>query len=155
MKREKIQDKFLKQPYYEGGDKALKDFITQNLRYPSDSFKSGVEGDVHLRYDIDYKGVVTDVKIIGGPDQHCNDEAIRLVKLLRFIVPKTPRHLKVTFHKTITIHFRINQSNKIVKEDTTTADAHQSTLSYSFVPHQPVAKPEFKKPEMYNYIIKI
>ncbi len=155
MKKEKIQDKLIKQPYYEGGDRALKEFISQHLQYPPDSQKNGIAGDVHLRYEIDYKGVVTDVKIIGGLDPLCNEEAIRVVKLLRFIVPKTPRHLKVTFHKTITIHFRVNESIKIVTEDITASASHQPAIAYSYIISPPKVNQEIKKPETYHYNIKV
>ncbi len=110
MKKERREDSFIKQPYYTGGDQALKDFINMHLRYPELSQANKVEGDVHIRYDINHKGEVTDTKIIGGLDELCNEEAVRVVKMLRFIVPKTPRHLKVTFHKNIRIHFHIHET---------------------------------------------
>ena len=94
MKKRKADDNFIKQPYYEGGDKAMKEFIGTHLRYPDLSRNANTEGEVHLKYEIDYKGIVTDVKLIGGLDQYCNDEAIRVIRMLRFIVPKIPKHLK-------------------------------------------------------------
>lgn len=107
MKKERKEDQFIKQPYYKGGNKALQEFISGQLKYPSLSMKNKVEGDVHIRYAINHKGIVTDINIIGGLDEACNDEASRVVRLLRFEVPKTPRNLRVTFHKTIRIHFRL------------------------------------------------
>lgn len=106
MKKERKDDSFIKQPFYKGGEQSLKDFLRKNLVYPSSSLKNQIEGDVHIRYDIDYKGRVIDAKIISGLDKECNEEALRVVRLLTFIVPKNPRGLKVTFHKTIRIHFR-------------------------------------------------
>ena len=38
MKKERKDDSFLKQAYYKGGDTALKEFISQNLKYP-ESYK--------------------------------------------------------------------------------------------------------------------
>jgi TonB family protein len=109
MKKERKEDSFIKQPYYKGGDKMLNTFISENLKYPEISKNKRIEGDVHIRFDINHKGDVIDCKIIGGLDDACNDEALRVVKLLKYIVPKTPRHLKVTFHKNIRIHFNLNQ----------------------------------------------
>jgi protein TonB len=53
---------------------------------------------------------------VGGLDDACNNEAIRVVKLLKFVVPKNPRHLKITFHKNITIHFRIQETKNTSPE---------------------------------------
>ncbi len=39
MKKERKDDSFLKQAYYKGGDTALKEFISQNLKYPESSKK--------------------------------------------------------------------------------------------------------------------
>lgn len=109
MKKEKKDDSFIKQPYIKGGDKALKSFINDNLKYPTKSRINKIEGDVHVRFEINYKGEVTDTKIISGLDEECNAEAIRVIKLLKYAVPKTPRGVKVTFHKSLRIHFRLNQ----------------------------------------------
>ncbi len=116
MKKERKEDSFIKQPFYQGGNAALNSFITSQLKYPEISQQNKIEGDVHLRYDINIQGNVTDVKVIGGLDDACNNEAIRVVKLLKFVVPKNPRHLKITFHKNITIHFRIQETKNTSPE---------------------------------------
>jgi TonB family protein len=159
MKKERKEDSFIKQPFYKGGDKALKDFVQTHLRYPAQSQANKVEGDVHIRYDINHKGEVTDTKIIGGLDEFCNEEAIRVVKMLKFIVPKTPRHLKVTFHKNIRIHFHIHEMNT---EHTQPIHTNEQTtnqniqISYTVVknPAMPVTKKE-NSPFSYNYVVKI
>lgn len=159
MKKERKEDSFIKQPFYKGGDKALRDFVQTHLRYPAQSQANKVEGDVHIRYDINHKGDVTDTKIIGGLDEFCNEEATRVVKMLKFIVPKTPRHLKVTFHKNIRIHFHIHEMKTeypkpIQTQELTTNQNIQ--ISYTVVSNS--AKPEVKKensPLSYNYVVRI
>ena len=127
MKKERKDDSFIKQAYYKGGDTALKEFISQNLIYPEISKKNKIEGDVHIRMDISHKGHVIDTKIIAGLDDACNEEAIRVVKLLQYTVPKSPRHLKITHHKNIRIHFRLNQPQAIQNSENqnTSAPAQQ------------------------------
>lgn len=159
MKKERKEDSFIKQPFYKGGDKALKDFVQTHLRYPAQSQANKVEGDVHIRYDINHKGEVTDTKIIGGLDEFCNEEATRVVKMLKFIVPKTPRHLKVTFHKNIRIHFHIHEMKTehpkpIQTQELTTNQNIQ--ISYTVVSNS--AMPEVKKensPLSYNYVVRL
>lgn len=106
MNKKTKAEQMLKQPYYEGGNKALSNFIASQLKYPESVTALNIVGSVHLKYDINFKGEVVDVKVIKGLDIDCNEEAVRVVKLLKFVVPKTPRGLKVLFHKTINIHFK-------------------------------------------------
>lgn len=155
MKKRKADDNFIKQPYYEGGDKAMKEFIGTHLRYPDLSRNANTEGEVHLKYEIDYKGIVTDVKLIGGLDQYCNDEAIRVIRMLRFIVPKITKHLKVTFHKNITVHFRIHAGTPdlSVEEVHTKNDNNSAALKVSYSIIQSPG-PEVKNKEVtYFYTI--
>lgn len=159
MKKERKEDSFIKQPFYKGGDKALKEFVQTHLRYPAQSQANKIEGDVHIRYDINHKGEVTDTKIIGGLDEHCNEEAIRVVKMLKFIVPKTPRHLKVTFHKNIRIHFHIHEkktedSKPIQTQQLTTNRNIQINYTVVSTPAMTVAKKE-NSPLSYNYVVKV
>src|SRR5690606_180895 len=81
-------------------------FILQNLKYPPAALEEKVEGTVFLRYDIDFKGNVVDVKVLSGIGHGCDEEAVRLVRLLKFEVPKVHK-VKVLFHKNIQIHFKM------------------------------------------------
>jgi TonB family protein len=104
MKEKK--DKFVKMAYYEGGEKAMFEFIKNNLVYPVQAIASGKEGSVHLSYVVNDRGLVTDVKIISGLGNVCDDEAVKVVKLLKFTVP--PNKVKnLTFNKKISIHFHL------------------------------------------------
>lgn len=105
MQKKRKDKSFLKKPYYEGGLKAMRKFISDHLKYPPEAVKNKIEGTVYLRYEINYKGKVLGAKVISSLEQACDREAIRLVKLLKFKVEK-PRGIKVKYFKTIQIHFR-------------------------------------------------
>lgn len=161
MKKETREDSFIKQPYYEGGDKALATFISSHLQYPNKSLENKIEGSVYLRYDIDIKGNVTDAKVVSGLDKHCNEEAIRVVKLLKFTVPKNPRKMRITFHKTIRIHFAINQVAQVTEmEDIVEANAMPQmpaqSLAYTIIPQvKPTISSPKPSPTIYTYTVKI
>ena len=106
MKRQKKDKHFIKKPIYEGGPSALKQFITKNLRYPKEALHEKIEGTVVIRYAINHKGKVIGTKIISGLAGGCEAEAIRLVRLLNFLVPKN-RGVKALFHKDLHIHFKL------------------------------------------------
>ncbi len=104
MKKERKDRHFIKKPRYPGGPKALKAFVSKHLRYPEEARKRGIQGTVTVRYTINQKGQVVHARVIAGLGHGCDEEAIRVVRLLRFDVPKN--HVRVLFHKTIHIHFQ-------------------------------------------------
>ncbi len=106
MKRTRRDKDFVKKPYYLGGIRAMRKFIDAHRRYPQEALSSRIEGSVQVRYTIDHKGKVVDTKVIAGIGSGCDEEAQRIVRLLTFEVPKTHK-VRVLFHKTIRIHFRL------------------------------------------------
>ena len=105
MKKDINSKHFIQQPLYPGGDKAMTEFIYKNLRYPKDAMDNKVEGTVYIEYDIDYKGKVIETRVLQGLGFGCDEEASRVVKLLKFDVGKN-RGMKVVFHKKARINFR-------------------------------------------------
>lgn len=106
MQKEKKDKHFIHKPHYEGGLKALRAFISKHKKYPKSALKDKIEGTVVLRYTIDHKGKVVDAKVIKSLDPACDQEAIRVVKLLKFEVHKH-RKRRILFHKRIQVHFRL------------------------------------------------
>jgi TonB family protein len=111
MKKERTEKHFIKGPIYEGGLKALRLFIKDNLKYPEAAKANKIEGTVVVKYTINYKGEVIESKIMKGLGYGCDEEASRLTKLLRFKIPKT-RKIKIQFHKSIQIHFILPKVKK-------------------------------------------
>ena len=157
MKKERKDDSFIKQPYYKGGERELAAFMTKHLVMPESSMAMGIEGDVLLKYDIDYKGKVIDIKIISGLDEACNAEAIRVVRMLTFIVPKNPRGLKVTFHRSMRVHFRKNAvqtTANIVPEPV--KPAAQPSIQYRITTvTKDATHPQKEQKVTYSYTIKL
>jgi TonB family protein len=109
---ERKPESFIKHPIYPGGKKALDDFIKSNMKYPEDALTNKVEGTVAVDYDVDVFGKVILAKVKHGIGHGCDEEAIRLVKLLKY--PKRKyKGMHVVFHMHINIHFRLNSASKI------------------------------------------
>ena len=75
---------FLKLPGYKGGSKAFKEFIANNLQYPKEAMEAGVEGNVVVEYEINDNGDVVSLRVLKGLGYGCDEEAIRLVRMLSF-----------------------------------------------------------------------
>ncbi len=103
-------------PVYPGGLAAMKKFVAEHLKYPEEALVAKVEGTVLIRYSLDYRGKVVDAKVKKGLGHGCDQEAIRVVKLMRWNVPQD-RKKKVRIHQDINIHFKLPK----VKKPTATA----------------------------------
>ena len=67
-------------PHFPGGDKALKEFIQKNLRYPTEAMKKGIQGRVIVTFNVETDGSITDAKVVKAVDSLLNNEALRIVK---------------------------------------------------------------------------
>ena len=102
--KEKKQKHFLQHPVYPGGDKALTKFIYDHLRYPELALAVRAHGVVMVEYDIDKNGNVTATRVLQSVGHGCDEEAVRVVKMLKFEVGKN-RGLRVIFHQKAKIQF--------------------------------------------------
>jgi protein TonB len=138
MKKERKDNSFIKKPIYDGGPTAMKKFIAENMRYPKEALENKIQGTVYVRYDINHKGTVIDAKVIKGIGYGCDEEALRLAKLLEFRVPKT-RGVRVIFHNNIQIHFRLPKKKPAPK-------VTSPPISYNYVvsPKEASSKKEDK-----------
>lgn len=142
---------FVSQPEYPGGPKELTKFLYANLRYPQAALDAGLEGTVLVEYDIDYQGKVVDTRVLQGIGQGCDEEACRVVKLLKFDVGKN-RGLKVVFHRKARIQFK-----KLVQKPVKSEQAQvQVNYNYTVATPAPVS-PKEEKPATttYHYTINM
>jgi len=110
MKKQKKEKHFIQKPRYEGGMESIRKLISENLIYPKEAAEQNIEGVVLVKFTINHKGKVIEAKALRKLGYGCDEEAVRLVKLLKFIIPKN-KGLKVLFHKDLNIHFALNQAN--------------------------------------------
>ncbi len=146
MKKERKGKDFILKPKYPGGSQAMKRFIAEQLTYPEEAIKAKVSGTVHLKMTIDYKGKVTEVKILSSVGYGCDEEASRIAKLLTFEVPKN-RRVRAQFHKKLNIRFRL---------PATPPDRSKAQqITYTVSKPQAQTEPSSKKPgKSYEYTIK-
>ena len=131
MARQKSENHFIKGAVYPGGQKAMLLFIQNNLQYPAEAIAAKVEGTVRIRFSIDHTGKVFKSQVIASLGHGCDEEAIRLVHLLEFEVPKAYK-LKVQHHRTLNIHFKLQVNQLPIEAPTLPAPLSiQYTISSS------------------------
>jgi TonB family protein len=64
----------------EGGKKAFKQYLEQNLRYPEQALNNKIEGKVTVQFTIETNGVLSDFQVLRGLGYGCDEEVIRLIK---------------------------------------------------------------------------
>ena|ERR1039457_1842945 len=115
MKKNKKPESFIQSPFYQGGNKAMTKFIYEELKYPPQAEKKNIEGIVVVKISIDMNGNVFNVEVKKGIGFGCDEEAMRIVKLLKFNAVKL-RNVKATFHKNINIVFKLKDKKMKVGE---------------------------------------
>ena len=95
MKKKKGKDDFIRKHEYPGGSKAYREFIQSNLVYPKEAIENKIEGSVFAEYEVDFEGKVKTAKILHGIGYGCDEEALRLIKLLKF-VPQNNHGAKIS-----------------------------------------------------------
>ncbi len=98
--------RFLNLPKYPGGSNAYREFIAANLVYPQAALDAGVEGTVIIEFDILDNGIVQNQRVMKGIGYGCDEEALRLVGLLRYEKVKN-RGVRVKMSTKTNINFRL------------------------------------------------
>lgn len=96
-------------PEYPGGDEARIEFLSKNINYPPLARESGIEGRVILQFVVGRDGKITDVEQVGKKlGWGCDEEAIRVVKLMPDWKPGKQNGKEVTVRYTLQIAFKLN-----------------------------------------------
>ncbi|MFC2102657.1 energy transducer TonB [Bacteroidota bacterium] len=135
--------RFLNFPKYFGGIKSFREFIAENLRYPVPALEANVEGSVLVEYDIHDNGTVGNPRVLKGLGYGCDEEAIRVINLLRFEKVKN-RGVRVKLTTKTKINFRLPKTSI------------NYSFSYTKEPDKPNVEQEQKNsdPDKYEYTIK-
>ncbi len=94
-------------PNYPGGEVARIKFLQENIRYPQMARESGIQGTVFLQFVVERDGSVTDIKVLRGIGGGCDEEAIRVLKLMPKWNPGKQRGRPVRVQFTMPIRFTL------------------------------------------------
>ncbi len=138
--------KFLKLPSYPGGKQAFIKFVEENLVYPEPALKNRVEGTVYVEYTVDNIGTVADERVIHGIGYGCDEEAVRIIRMLKYH-PKKNRGVRMKTLMKSRIRFELPAQ---VKQEPTVQVTYMQQATSK--PAEPVVG---KQPESYTYTIRI
>ena len=95
-------------PEFPGGEKALRKFIADNLRYPRVAIDSGIMGKVYVTFTVEKDGSVSNPIVIRGVDPDLDREAIRLIRSLPKWTPGKQNGKPVRVSYTVPVSFLLH-----------------------------------------------
>ena len=106
-KNQKVFDIVEQMPEYPGGQAALFEFISKNVKYPDDAVKKKVEGKVFVIFVVDTDGKITDVSLLRKVFPSLDAEAIRVISAMPNWIPGKQKGQVVRVKYTVPIMFRL------------------------------------------------
>jgi len=94
-------------PEFPGGDQAARKFIAQQIKYPMEALKGGINGKVVVTFVVNSNGKVENAKIARGIDPALDAEAIRVVNSMPDWKPGKQRGQAVDVAYTMPIEFTL------------------------------------------------
>lgn len=98
-------------PNYPGGHKALERFFANNVKYLKTT--KGQNGEVIITFKVDTLGNTTDIKVAKSFQPNFDQEAIRLIRLLKGWTPATINGKKTTYYLSQPLIFRTDKTHKV------------------------------------------
>ena len=106
-KNQKVFDVVEQMPEYPGGQAALFEYLSKNIKYPADAEKKKVEGKVFVTFVVDTDGKITDVSLMRKVFPSLDAEAIRVISAMPNWIPGRQKGQAVRVKYTVPIMFRL------------------------------------------------
>mgnify|MGYP003289033535 FL=1 len=94
-------------PTFPGGQKALLQYISDNIKYPSIAQENGIQGRVVVRFVVKKDGSVGEVQVLRGVDATLDKEAVRVVKSIPNFIPGKQNGHAVNVWFTLPVQFKL------------------------------------------------
>ncbi len=108
----KVFTKVENPPQYPGGDDARIKFIMANIKYPEEARKLGIQGTVPVTFVVQANGTITDVKVIRNVGGGCDEEAVRIVKMMPNWIPGMDKGKNVAVQFNLPFKFALDNDKK-------------------------------------------
>ncbi|MBV4205456.1 energy transducer TonB [Bacteroides salyersiae] len=94
-------------PEFPGGMIALMDFIDNNIQYPVETQKKGMQGRVVVQFIVDEDGCIIEPNIVRSVEPFLDEEALRIIKMLPKWKPGTLYGKPVKVKFTVPVRFTL------------------------------------------------
>ena len=94
-------------PSFPGGQAALFEWLSKNIKYPVVAEENGVQGRVIVTFVVERNGSITDVQVVKSVDPSLDKEAVRVVKAMPHWIPGKQNGSAVRVNFTVPVTFRL------------------------------------------------
>lgn len=95
-------------PQFPGGQIAMMKYIMENMKYPEQAMKEGIQGRVAVRFIVEKDGSISDVKPILSVHPLLNKEAVRVVESMPKWTPGKQNGKPVRVRFNVPVMFKLN-----------------------------------------------
>ena len=96
-------------PSFPGGEQARIIFLRKNLKYPRMAKESNIQGIVHVAFVVEPDGSISNIEVKRGIGGGCDEEALRVTKLMPNWLPGKQRGKAVRAQFYMRIKFSLQQ----------------------------------------------
>ncbi len=104
-------------PEFPGGEKAMMQFIVDNITYPQSAKDKNIQGKVYVSFVVEKDGSVDQVKVMRSIGGGCDEEAVRVVKAMPKWVPGKKDGKNVRVNYVLPFVFKLNNEENVNQKD--------------------------------------
>jgi len=97
-------------PSFPGGDAARKKYLSRKLKYPVQASENGIQGVVYVSFVVKTDGSLANIKILHGIGGGCDEEALRVVKLMPRWKPGRQNGKSVRTLINMPVYFKLHEA---------------------------------------------
>ena len=98
-------------PEFPGGMEALNTYLRNNIRYPQEAQKAGIQGRVIIQFIVSKDGSITDAEVVESVDPQLDAEALRLIKNMPRWKPGMRKGQAIRVKQTLPIRFAFTKTS--------------------------------------------
>lgn len=95
-----------KMPQFPGGEEAMLSFLSENIVIPAEARENFIYGTVVVQFLVEKTGKIMEPEVVRGIPGGCDEEALRVVKLMPDWIPGYQNGEAVRIRYTLPIRFR-------------------------------------------------
>lgn len=96
-------------PQFPGGEEARMKYLMENIKYPEEAKKKGIQGRVFVTFVVEKDGKISAVKVLRGIGGGCDEEAVRVISNMPDWTPGKQRGEAVRVQFNTPIHFALGE----------------------------------------------
>lgn len=110
QEQEEVEEIFTiveEKPSFPGGDKALMEYLSKNIKYPTIAQEAGIKGRVTVSFVVNKDGKIVDVQVVRGVHESLDKEAVRVVQSMPAWKPGKQSGKPVRARYTLPVMFKL------------------------------------------------